>query len=134
MDFGIALVAAQLLGPSLAKAGETVAGKLGEAMWDKTATIYQAIRRKFDSDGDAYGQASLERLGADPTNEGRQRALASVLQEKADEDASFAEELMRLVKQASRDPAAPQFLNQVYDGGQVDKIIQIGQAGQVHIE
>jgi hypothetical protein len=134
VDFGIALTAVQLLAPFLVKAGEAAAAKVGEAMWERVAAIHGAIRRKLDDDDDAYGRQSLERLEEQPTSEGRQQALATVLYEKAEADQAFGQELVRLVQQASQERSAPQFLNQVYDGGKVNKIIQIAQGGQIHIE
>jgi hypothetical protein len=130
----IVTAAAALLGPYLAKAGEAVAKKIGEAVWDKVANLHQAIRRKFSKDKDEYAQKTLQRLEEQPTNEGRQAALADVLEEKAQTDPAFAQELAQLVRTTAEDKHVSQFLTQVYDQAQVDKIINIGQVGVVNID
>ena len=131
----IATAAVALLGPYLAKAGEAAAKKVGEAAWEKMEALSQAIRRKFEADKkNAKAQETLQRFEEQPTDEDRQAALANVLAEKAQADPAFAEELARLVQFTTGDQTVGQFLTQVYDQAQVDKIINIGQAGVVRID
>ena len=130
----IAPAAAALLGPYLAKAGEAAAKKIGEAAWEKTGALYQAIRRRFEADKDEKAQETLQRLEEQPLDEGRQAALADILTEKAQADPTFAQELMQLAQGVTQDKTVAQFLTQVYDDAHVDKIINIGQAGVVRID
>ncbi|MGC8947699.1 MAG: hypothetical protein ACP5N6_16325, partial [Anaerolineae bacterium] len=110
----IAAAAAALLGPYLAKAGEALAKKAGEAAWAKVEALYQAIRRKFAADRDDYAQKTLQRLEEQPSSEARQAALADVLAEKAQADPAFARQLAALVGEAREDKALVQFITQVY--------------------
>ena len=130
----ITATAAALLGPYLAKAGEAVAKKAGEAAWGKVEALYQAIHHKFAADKDDRAQETLRQLEERSTDKGHQAALASVLAEKAQADPAFAQELAKLVQIAAQDEAAVQFLTQVYGRAQVGKIINIGQADVVQID
>ncbi|MGC9084548.1 MAG: hypothetical protein ACP5ME_15410 [Anaerolineae bacterium] len=130
----IAAAAAALLGPYLAKAGEALAKKAGEAAWAKVEALYQAIRRKFAADRDDYAQKTLQRLEEQPSSEARQAALADVLAEKAQADPAFARQLAALVGEAREDKALVQFITQVYGEAYVGKITNIGWADVVHIE
>ncbi|MGB9870629.1 MAG: hypothetical protein ACPLYD_03105 [Anaerolineae bacterium] len=130
----IAAAAAALLGPYLAKAGEALAKKAGEAAWAKVEALYQAIRRKFAADRDDYAQKTLQRLEEQPSSEARQAALADVLAEKAQADPAFARQLAALVGEAGEDKALVQFITQVYGEAYVGKITNIGRADVVHIE
>jgi predicted membrane chloride channel (bestrophin family) len=121
--------AAALLAPYVAKVGEEVAQKAGDAAWQMAASLYQAIRRKFTKDQDAYAQQTLQRLEEQPTNEARQAALADVLNEKVQADPSFAQELKRLVQETTQTQGINQFLTQVYGQAQVEKLVNIGQTG-----
>ena len=129
IDPTITTAAAALLAPYLAKAGEEIAQKAGDAAWNMAASLYHAIKQKFTADQDAYAQQTLQRLEEQPTNEARQAALADVLHEKAQADPSFAQELKRLVQDTTQTQGINQFLTQVYDHAQVNKIVNIGQIG-----
>lgn len=126
----IAAAAVALLAPYLAEAGKSIAGKAGDAAAAGIAALHERLRHRFRDDDDAYAQQSLTRLEEEPADERRQRALADVLAEKAEADAAFAEELRELVGTASGGRPVNEFLVEVY-GGEVGKIVQIGQAGDV---
>lgn len=128
----IATSAVQLLAPYLVKVGEGTAQKAGEAIWEKTKTLYQTIRHKFSTDKDDYAQQTLQRLEEQPSAEPRQRGLVDVLVEKAHTDPEFAQELNRLVQDTTQGKDVGQFLTQVY-GGEVGKIININQASNFTI-
>ena len=121
-----------LLAPYLAKAGEEVAKKAGEASWEKMKALYQVICNKFSADKDDYAQQTLKRLEEKPSEESRQRALTDILVEKAEANPEFAQELKQLVQDTTQGKDVGQFLTQVY-GGEVGKIVNIGQAGDVNI-
>lgn len=123
--------AVALLAPYLAKAGEEVAKKAGEASWEKMKALYQAIRTKFSADKDDYAQQTLKRLEDKPSEESRQRALADILTEKAEADPEFGQELKRLVQDTTQGKGVPEFLTQVY-GGEVGQILNINQAGDLN--
>jgi hypothetical protein len=129
----IASAVAALLAPYLAKAGEELAEKAGGKAWEKAEALYQTIYRKFARDKDKNAQATLERLAKHPESEGNQMALADILIDKAQADLSFGTELSRQVQDVLQGQDAAQFLTQVYDHAQVQKIINIAQAGTVNI-
>jgi len=127
-----ASAAVALLAPYLAKAAGAFATKAGEAALEGTKSLLAAIRRKFSHDGDDYAAQTLQRLEERPDDKGRQSGLESVLAEKAHEDPSFAEELKKLVEASTAGQPVTNFLTQVY-GGEVGKIVNIGEAGTVNI-
>lgn len=124
--------AVALLAPYFAKAGEGLANKAGEATWEKIVALYQAIRNKFSADKDDYARMTLQRLEEKPSAEGRQKALADVLVEKAQADPEFAQELTRLVQGTTQGKDVANILTQVY-GGEVGKIVNIARADDVTI-
>jgi hypothetical protein len=126
----LATAAAALLAPYLAEAGKSVAGKVGDAAVAGITTLYGWIRKRFEDDDDSRGRDALTRLEAQPDDAGNQRALSEVLAAKAEADPSFASELKQLVDGATRGRSANDFLVEVY-GGEVNKIVQIGKAGDV---
>jgi hypothetical protein len=134
MDPAIASAAASMLAPYLAKAGDAAAKKAGELAIGQLGPLYQAIRRKFDRDADAYAQQTLARLEEQPTAEGRQQALATVLAEKAEGDPAFGQEVTRLVQGLSQDTAVVQVLTNVYGQARVRNITNIGQLGTLKID
>jgi hypothetical protein len=130
----IAQAAAVLLVPYLSKVGEVVADKAGGKAWETVEGLYETIRRKFTADQDDYAEKTLQRLEEQPTNKGRQEALADLLAEKGQSDPKFAEELSGSVRGASQDTAVIQFMTEVYGEAQVGKLINIGQAGVINID
>ncbi|MEJ2557846.1 MAG: hypothetical protein P8186_16785 [Anaerolineae bacterium] len=94
----LAVAATALLGPYLAKAGETFAEKAGEKLAEKAGALYQMVKAKFK--GDAYAEQTLARVEEKPEAKGRQGTLQEVLAEKMEEDADFAETVHRLVEEA----------------------------------
>jgi hypothetical protein len=130
----IATTAVAFLVPYLVKAGEEIALKAGDAVWNMAASLYQAIHHKFTKDQDVYAQQTLKRLEEQPTNEARQAALTDVLNDKIQADPTFAQDLKQLVQNTSQTQGITQFLTQVYDHGQIDKIINIGQLGSAQFE
>lgn len=121
--------AVALLAPYLGKAGEEIAQKAGDATWKMIGSLYQVIKHKFTRDQDTFAQQSLQRLEEQPNNEARQAALADILNEKAQSDPGFAQELKQLVQNTTQTQGINQFLTQVYDNAKVDKIVNIGQLG-----
>ncbi len=122
-----------LLAPYLASLADGYVTKAGEAAFDGTKSLMKAIRDKFAHDGDQYAEQSLQRLQDRPDDEGRQSALRSILQDKADADSAFAEDLKRLVTAVTGRQRVGSFLTQVY-GGEVGKIVNIQTAGTVTLD
>lgn len=127
VDLAVAAVA--LLSPWLAKAGEGAAKKLGEQAVEKMEKLFGVIKAKFSADGDSL---TLLRLQQPTADEKVTSEVTELLSKKMSTDPKFADEVRRLVAEAKSDPSVSQFLTQVY-GGQVDKIINIGKAGDVTI-
>jgi hypothetical protein len=127
VDLAVAAVA--LLSPWLAKAGEGAAKKLGEQAVERMEKLFGVIKAKFSADGDSL---TLLRLQQPTADEKVTSEVTELLSKKMSTDPKFADEVRRLVAEAKSDPSVSQFLTQVY-GGQVDKIINIGTAGDVTI-
>ena len=78
------------LGALLGKVTEGTAGEVGKK-------IYQSIASKFSKDKDSSAQETLKQLAEKPSDEGLQKALTTVLQEKL-QDPAFAIELTELLQ------------------------------------
>ena len=126
----IVLSAVTQLIPYLAKAGEEVAKKAGDASWERLKALYQDIHNRFSLDKDDYAQQTLKRLEEKPSEESRQRALSDILTEKAEADPKFAEELRQLTQNNTQGKKVSQFVTPIY-GGEVGKIVNIAQARDV---
>lgn len=114
MDFGtLATGAVSLLVPYLAKAGKTIADKIGKDAWDtvndKIETLYESIKSKFL--GNDYASQTLKRLEEKPDDDDRQNAMKGVLRDALAEDGQFQKILAQLLEQIE------------HEGG--DNIIQI---------
>lgn len=120
--------------PFIVKSGEKFAEKIGEASYNKVRALYESIRNKFDSDQDQYALQSLQRLEEQPADESRQAVVASVINEKAQTDLKFADELERRIREAKGDTSLSQFITNVSGNAQVGKILNIGQAGNITID
>jgi hypothetical protein len=89
----IAATAVGFLSPYLAKAGEVVARKLGE-------DLYNILKARFGARPAA--QEALADLEAAPTDSDRQASVRSQLRKLLDEDEAFALELQNLLGDAAR--------------------------------
>lgn len=100
----LATGAVSLLVPYLAKAGRSIAEKVGKDVWDivssKVETLYDAIKNKFK--GNDYASQSLKRLEEKPEDEDRQAAMKSVLKEVLAEDSQFQKTLSQLLAEAKQ--------------------------------
>lgn len=128
IDIAAAVVA--LLAPYLAKAGESMASKLGEKAVEATEALLQIIRDKFAKDKDTYAEQTLQRVEKEPEDKARQAALRGVLEEKIQADPAFAQKLTQLVSKTTQGQSLNQFLTNVY-GGEVGNMTNIGTAGDL---
>jgi hypothetical protein len=119
------------LAPYLAKAGEAFAKGIGETASGKIGVLYQTLKNRFRSHPAA--DESLANLEATPDDEGTRAALRHQLEKEMRADPDLADTLRQLLEEIGQDKKAATFLTQVY-GGKVDKIINIDQAEDVHIE
>lgn len=120
----------------LAKAGETIAEKAGQAVWDsfaeKAKALYESLKAKFAGDEDAA--TALKQLENKPDSEGRQAALKEVLEEKIQADPTFAEMLRQLVPEVKQSGGDTITQTLTISGEQVGKVIQIAKVqGDVDI-
>lgn len=120
-----------VLAPYLAKAGEEFAKEVGKAASSKMGDLYQAVKARLH--GHPAAAEALTDLEATPDDEDAQAALRLQLKKQMEADRAFADTLRRLLEEIGRDEQMATFLTQVY-GGEVGKIINIGQAGEVLIE
>ena len=111
----IATTAVNFLVPYLARVGEAVANKAIDQAWEKIKTIYSAVKDKLA--GDAYAEQTLRRLEEAPDSQSRRTALVSVLEEKIQEDPTFAKSLQKLLGEA-KNAGAETIVQQVSVSGQ----------------
>jgi hypothetical protein len=91
----LATSAVGMLIPYLVKGGEAVAKKAVDESFELAGKLYRNIRDKFA--GDAYARETLKRVEENPESESRKAALAGVLEEKINEDASFGTDLEKIL-------------------------------------
>jgi hypothetical protein len=127
----LAASAVSILAPYLAKAGEEFATEAGKATAGKISGLYQAIKTRFQ--GRPAAAEALADIEAAPNDLDAQAALRQQLKKQLADDPAFAGRLRQLLDQIGQDAPAVSFLTQVY-GGEVGKIFNIGQAGDLHIE
>lgn len=100
----LATGAVSLLVPYLAKAGRTIADKVGKDVWDivntKVETLYESIKNKFT--GNDYAGQTLKRLEEKPEDEDRQNAMKSILKENLAEDPQFQEVVGQLLAETKQ--------------------------------
>jgi class 3 adenylate cyclase len=120
-----------VLAPYLAKAGEEFAKEVGKTASSKMGALYQAVKARLH--GHPAAAKALADLEVTPDDEDAQAALRLQLKKQMEADGAFADTLRRLLEEIGRDEQTATFLTQVY-GGEVGKIINIGQAGEVLIE
>jgi hypothetical protein len=128
----IATAAIAILVPYLAKAGDALAKKAGEAAWAKAAEIYGAIKARFEKEStkDSYPQQTLTRFEEQP--ELRKATMQAVLQELLQEDQQFTQTLAKLLKDAEGADVEAVFNIKVF-GGKVGEIINAVTIGELTI-
>jgi len=118
----ISSAAIALLSPYLAKTGEAIAKKVGEAAWEKAKEIHQAIRERFRKEQDDYPSQTLEHFERDP--EKRKGAMKEALTEVLDKDPDFSHALATLLREADEAGAGTTFNVSIF-GGEVGEIINV---------
>ena len=101
------------LGALLGKVTEGTAGEFGKQ-------IYQSIASKFSKDKDLSAQKTLKQLSENPSDEGLQKALTTVLQKKL-QDPDFAIELTELLQAKT---IANQAIQQTFNAP-VEKVVNV---------
>lgn len=119
------------LAPYLAKAGEEFAKEVGKTAGGKMGALYQAVKARFQ--GHPSAAEALADVEATPDDKDAQAALRLQLKKQMSADLTWADTLRQLLEEIGQDEQTATFLTQVY-GGEVGKIINIGQAGEVLIE
>jgi hypothetical protein len=99
------------LGSLLGKVTEGTAGEVGKK-------IYESIASKFTKDQDSSAQETLKQLAEKPSDEGLQKALTTVLQEKL-QDPAFTIELTELLQSKT---IANQAIQQTFNAP-VEKVV-----------
>ncbi len=98
MDFQVTATAAlTLLAPYLAKAGESVAEKVGDAMYKQAQTLYTVIKDKFK--GDQTAEKTLARVKQEPDKKAWKDTFLGILIMKLEEDPEFANTIKHLVEE-----------------------------------
>ena len=84
----------------LAKAGQPLAEKAGQAVADAADALFGAIKKKFK--GNSYAEQTLNRLEEKPESNDRQASVKDVLLEQMEKDDVFAAEVRRFVEVARK--------------------------------
>lgn len=125
MDFQVTATAAMtLLAPYLAKAGENVAGKVGDAMYKQAQTLYTVIKDKFK--GDQTAEKTLARVKQEPDKKTWKDAFLGVLTMKLEEDPEFANTIKQLVQEAEKLPGGDNISQEMNISGTTGDVFQIG--------
>jgi hypothetical protein len=94
----LAAAAVAFLAPYLIKAGESLAEKMGETLPENAAKLWKAIADKFKEE--AAAEVAARDVAADPADEDNLAAFRKELKKALRNDAGFAAEIERLLKQA----------------------------------
>lgn len=127
----ISITLGAIAAAAIAKAQERAAEgavDAGEGVLRRLAT---ALRGRFSATGDEAASEALELVERDPTRPSSVDALAGSIDDHARRDAEFRTQLAALVDAVRRDPDASRFVTAVYGDAQVNKIVNINQAGDV---
>ena len=119
MESAMAIIA--LLTPYLTELGKSVAKKAGEAAWEKTAALHQAIKRRFAQEQDSDFLEALEKFEKQP--ETRRGGFQDMLVELLQKDPAFAASLTRLLREAQGDQSSS--FTTIVSGGEVGEIFNI---------
>lgn len=92
----IATIAIAALSSYLSKGAEAFFQSVGEDAAEKVGNLYESIKAKFK--GDSYAEQTLARMEENPSDEGRQSAMQSVLFDKIKSDPKFASNLSQLLE------------------------------------
>ena len=112
-----AVVAALVL-----KAAEKSGEQATETAWAAVGKLVERVRRRFSEGGDAQAVAALARVQDPPAGPSQLAALAAAVDRHAGEDADFATELQRLVRESESAGVKVQQVTQTAWGSQVSQI------------
>jgi hypothetical protein len=110
-----------LLTPYLVELGKSIAKKAGDAAWEKTIALHQAIKERFAKEQSNDFNQALQKFEEQP--ESRQGGFQDVLVELLQKDPGFAVSLSRLLEEVQGDKSAT-FITSV-SGGKVGEIFNI---------
>jgi hypothetical protein len=127
----IATAVVAALVPYLSKAGEELAKEAGKSAAERLNSLYESLRKRLQKPSPAA--AALDDLAETPQDKDAQAALRLQLRKQMQDDPSLAEALQTHLENIRQDEQTTTFLTQVY-GGEVGKIINIGQARDVRID
>jgi uncharacterized membrane-anchored protein YjiN (DUF445 family) len=130
----IATTAISLLVPYLVEGGKAASQKAGEASWEKVSLLYQTIHDKLNISCDSTLRQPLHNLVDSPSDLTCQDIVKDMLVEKLLTDQDFSRQISKLLNEISQEQAVGKFVTKLYGNAKVDKIINIDQAGQVHID
>ncbi len=99
---GLAGQALALILPYLTTAGNAIATKVGEELWDQfrgaAKRLFTRVKQKFTTNAQALDD--LSKLEQDPKSRGRQSVVQEILSKFIHDDKEFAQELRDLVDAA----------------------------------
>lgn len=128
MDIQVTAAAAlALLGPYLAKAGGSLAEKIGDAMYTQMQTVYTAIKEKFK--GDQTAEKALTLAAQEPEKKAWHDTLLGILIIKMEEDPAFADAIQQLVKTGEKSPEGDRIEQKMDISGKTGDVFQVGKMG-----
>jgi hypothetical protein len=127
MDFlSLSAGAIAFVAPYLAEGGKEMAKRAGGAVWEKVLSLHRFIGSSLAQDMDSA--AILENFERTPGSSSGQAALAEAVSEKLRSNPALANELNRLLREPSTEPA-PSIVQSVSISGEAGNVSQIGTVG-----
>ncbi|MDA0165404.1 hypothetical protein OM076_34360 [Solirubrobacter ginsenosidimutans] len=124
----IALAAASLIATKIA---ERIGEGTGDGLAGVATRLLKRVKDRFA--GDAEVDEALTRLEQKPGSEARAQEVAEVLEPRLEANPQFAKELQELLDEAEKREGNTQIVTNILGNARVNKVTNIGVAGDVTI-
>ena len=111
-----------MVAPLVLKAAEKTVELVTESGWAAVGKLVDRVQRRFSERGDAQAVAALARVQDPPAGPPQLAVLAAAVDRHAGEDAAFATELQRLVRESESAGVKIQQVIQTAWGSQISQI------------
>jgi hypothetical protein len=105
----VSSIVKDILIPFVAKSAEPVASKFGQKAADKIEGLYRIIKSKFSPD--PYATRNIQKFEEDP--ERYNTEIEHSIEEKFEEEPSFKENILSLVKEIQQEPSVTIYLEKL---------------------
>ncbi len=120
----VAKTALTILTPYLAKAGEGIAKKAGDDLYNRANKLHKILKEKFKND--SVAQTTLSRIEEDPAKALWQDALCGILVIKMEQDSKFAERIYTTTEGKHLPSPGDTITQSINVSGHTKDITQIG--------